>query len=230
MRYSSGGRAFNAAFRINLAAVLGDLQRPREAIEQLQLAISLHGGNRPELHNNIGVAHERLGELREAAESYRKALAIDPNYADPHAHLGNVLRKVVVARFTRTLGTLLGSGVPILDGLEIVAKTAGNVVVMKGIMYAREKISEGRDLAGPLAETRVFPPMAVQMMGVGEQTGAMDAMLQKIADFYEDEVDVAVAALTKVMEPLMMVFLGGIVGGLIVAMYLPIFELADNIK
>src|SRR5205823_469268 len=93
VRYSSGARALNATFRINLAAVLGDLQRPREAIEQLQLAISLHGGNRPELHNNIGVAHERLGELREAAEAYRQALAIDPNYADPHAHLGNVYRK-----------------------------------------------------------------------------------------------------------------------------------------
>jgi type IV pilus assembly protein PilC len=144
--------------------------------------------------------------------------------------IGNVLRKVVVARFTRTLGTLLGSGVPILDSLEIVAKTAGNVVIRDAIMYAREKISEGKDLAGPLAETRAFPPMVVQMIGVGEQTGAMDAMLQKIADFYEDEVDVAVAALTSLLEPIMMVFLGGVVGGLIVAMYLPIFELAGNIK
>jgi type IV pilus assembly protein PilC len=144
--------------------------------------------------------------------------------------IGNVLRKVVVARFTRTLGTLLSSGVPILDSLEIVAKTSGNKVVKKALMYAREKISEGKDLAGPLAETRVLPPMVVQMIGVGEQTGAMDAMLQKIADFYEDEVDVAVDALTAMLEPIMMVFLGTVVGGLIVAMYLPIFEMAGNIK
>jgi type IV pilus assembly protein PilC len=144
--------------------------------------------------------------------------------------IGNVLRKVIVARFTRTMGTLLASGVPILDSLDIVAKTAGNVVVKNGILYAREKISEGKDLATPLAETHVFPAMVVQMIGVGEQTGAMDAMLQKIADFYEDEVDVAVAALTSMLEPIMMVFLGVVVGGLIIAMYLPIFELAGNIK
>ncbi len=144
--------------------------------------------------------------------------------------IGNVLRKVAVARFTRTMGTLLSSGVAILDALEIVAKTAGNVVIHDAIMYAREKISEGKTMAEPLAETGVFPPMVVQMIGVGEQTGAMDVMLQKIADFYEDEVDVAVGALTKAMEPLMMVFLGGIVGGLIIAMYMPIFEMAGNVK
>lgn len=143
--------------------------------------------------------------------------------------IGPVLRKVVVARFTRTLGTLLSSGVPILDSLSICAKTSGNKIVMASIMFAREKISEGSDLAGPLAETRVFPPMVVQMIGVGEQTGAMDQMLQKIADFYEDEVDAAVSAMTALMEPIMMVFLGGIIGGLIVAMYLPVFELAGNI-
>lgn len=144
--------------------------------------------------------------------------------------VGTVIRKVVVARFTRTMGTLLSSGVPILDSMEIVAKTAGNRVVKRGLLWVREKISEGKDMAGPLAETRVFPPMVVQMIGVGEQTGAMDAMLQKIADFYEDEVDVAVAALTSMLEPIMMVFLGVVVGGLIIAMYLPIFELAGNIR
>jgi len=144
--------------------------------------------------------------------------------------LGNVLRKVVVARFTRTLGTLLSSGVPILDSLSICARTSGNKVVMAGINHARDKIAEGQDLAGPLSETRVFPPMVVQMIGVGEQTGAMDQMLQKIADFYEEEVDVAVAALTSMLEPIMMVFIGGIIGALIVAMYLPVFELAGNIK
>ena len=136
----------------------------------------------------------------------------------------------MVARFTRTMGTLMSSGVPILDGLEIVAKTAGNRVVSKAIMYARQKISEGKDLAGPLAESNVFPPMVVQMIGVGEQTGAMDTMLQKIAEFYEDEVDVAVSAMTSMLEPIMMVFLGVVIGGLIIAMYLPIFELAGNIK
>ena len=144
--------------------------------------------------------------------------------------IGNVLRKVAVARFTRTMGTLMSSGVAILDAMEIVAKTAGNVVIYDALMYTRLKISEGKSMAEPLTETKVFPPMVVQMIGVGEQTGAMDAMLQKIADFYEDEVDVAVSAMTKMMEPLMMVFLGGIVGGLIIAMYLPIFEMAGNIK
>jgi type IV pilus assembly protein PilC len=141
-----------------------------------------------------------------------------------------VLRKVVVARFTRTMGTLLSAGVPILDAMDIVAKTAGNKVIAKAILHGRQKISEGKDMASPLAETGVFPPMVVQMIGVGEQTGAMDTMLQKIADFYEDEVDVAVAALTSMLEPIMMVFLGVIIGGLIISMYLPIFELAGNIK
>ncbi|HWB73899.1 MAG TPA: type II secretion system F family protein [Nannocystaceae bacterium] len=144
--------------------------------------------------------------------------------------LGPVMRKVAVARFTRTLGTLLSSGVPILDGLEIVAKTSGNLVVGRAIMYARAKISEGKDVASPLMETGVFPPMVVQMIGVGEQTGAMDEMLQKIADFYEDEVDTAVSAMTALLEPIMLVFLGGIVGGMLIAMYMPIFEVAGNIK
>ncbi len=143
--------------------------------------------------------------------------------------IGPTLRKIVVARFTRTLGTLLSSGVPILDALDICAKTAGNVVVQAGILRARDKISEGHDMAGPLAESKVFPSMVVQMIGVGEQTGAMDQMLQKIADFYEEEVDAAVAAMTSLIEPIMMAFLGIVVGGLIVAMYLPIFKLAGNI-
>ena len=144
--------------------------------------------------------------------------------------IGGVLRKIVVARFTRTLGTLLASGVPILDALEICAKTAGNKVVSRGILHARNKISEGFDMAGPLGDTKVFPTMVVQMIGVGEQTGAMDQMLQKIADFYEDEVDTAVSSMTSLIEPVMMAFLGIVVGGLIVAMYLPIFKLAGNIK
>lgn len=144
--------------------------------------------------------------------------------------IGPVLRKVAVARFTRTLGTLLSSGVPILDALDIVARTAGNVVVEEAILYARGKISEGKNMAGPLMETNVFPPMVVQMVGVGEQTGALDAMLSKIADFYEEEVDVAVAALTSLIEPLMMVSIGGTVGVVLIAMYLPIFSIAGKIK
>jgi len=143
--------------------------------------------------------------------------------------IGPTLRKIVVARFTRTLGTLLGSGVPILDALDICARTSGNRVVQNGILKARDKISEGHDMATPLAESRVFPSMVVQMIGVGEQTGAMDQMLQKIADFYEEEVDAAVSALTSLIEPVMMAFLGVVVGGLIIAMYLPIFKLASNI-
>jgi type IV pilus assembly protein PilC len=144
--------------------------------------------------------------------------------------MGSVLRKIVVARFTRTLGTLLTSGVPILDALDICARTAGNKVVEQGIMRARDKIAEGHDMAGPLADSKVFPTMVVQMIGVGEQTGAMDQMLQKIADFYEEEVDAAVSALTSLIEPVMMAFLGVVVGGLIIAMYLPIFKLAGNIQ
>lgn len=144
--------------------------------------------------------------------------------------IGNVMRKIAVARFTRTLGTLLSSGVPILDALDIVARSAGNRVVARAITYARAKISEGKDIASPLLETGVFPPMVVQMIGVGEQTGAMDDMLQKIADFYEEEVDAAVSAMTALLEPIMLVVLGGVVGGLLIAMYLPIFEVAGNIK
>jgi type IV pilus assembly protein PilC len=144
--------------------------------------------------------------------------------------MGPVFRKIAVARFTRTLGTLLSSGVPILDALEIVARTAGNVVVEEAIMYSRVKISEGKNMAGPLMETNVFPPMVVQMVGVGEQTGALDSMLSKIADFYEEEVDVAVSALTSLIEPIMMVGIGGTVGVVLIAMYLPIFSIAGKIK
>jgi type IV pilus assembly protein PilC len=143
---------------------------------------------------------------------------------------GPLIRKVAVARFTRTMGTMLSSGVPILDSLEIVAKAAGNRTIEKAILYVRAKISEGKNIAGPLAETGVFPPMVVQMIGVGEATGAMDQMLNKIADFYDDEVDVAVGSLTSMLEPLMMVFLGGTVGYFMIAMYLPIFSMAGAIK
>ncbi len=143
---------------------------------------------------------------------------------------GSLVRKVAVARFTRTLGTMISSGVPILDALEIVAKSAGNRIIEQAVLFVRARISEGKNMASPLADTKVFPPMVVQMIGVGEATGAMDQMLSKIADFYDDEVDVAVAALTSMIEPVMMVFLGGVVGGFLVAMYLPIFSIAGNIK
>jgi type IV pilus assembly protein PilC len=144
--------------------------------------------------------------------------------------LGPVIRKVAVARFTRTLGTMISSGVPILDALDVTAKTAGNRSVEEAIYYVRGKIAEGKNIAGPLLETKVFPPMVVQMIGVGEATGAMDTMLNKIADFYDDEVDTAVAGLTAMIEPLMMVFLGGVVGGFLIAMYLPIFAIAGAVK
>jgi len=138
---------------------------------------------------------------------------------------GILLRKVAVAKFTRTLGTLISSGVAILDGLEITARTAGNKVVEEAIMKTRVSIAEGKTIAAPLKETTVFPPMVVQMIAVGEQTGALDSMLAKIADFYDEEVDTAVANLTSLLEPLLMVFLGVVIGGVVVAMYLPIFKL-----
>jgi type IV pilus assembly protein PilC len=143
---------------------------------------------------------------------------------------GPVIRKVAVARFTRTLGTMISSGVPILDALDVTAKTAGNRIIEEGIYYVRTKISEGKNIAGPLMETKVFPPMVVQMIGVGEATGAMDAMLNKIADFYDDEVDAAIAGLTSLIEPVMMVFLGVVVGGFLIAMYLPIFNIAGAVQ
>jgi len=144
--------------------------------------------------------------------------------------IGAVLRKVAVARFTRTMSTMLSSGVPILDALEIVAKSAGNVVIEKALYYARQKISEGRTMAEPLGETKVFPSMVVQMIGVGEATGAMDTMLSKIADFYDEEVDVAVGALTSLLEPVIMMVLACMLGGLVIAMYLPIFSIAGAVS
>lgn len=139
---------------------------------------------------------------------------------------GNLLKKSAVARFTRTLGTMISSGVPILDALEIVAKTSGNVVLEEIIYEVRSSIAEGQTIAEPLSEAAIFPRMVVQMISVGEATGALDTMLNKIADFYDDEVDAAVEALTSMLEPLLMVFLGGAIGGLVIAMYLPIFQMA----
>jgi type IV pilus assembly protein PilC len=143
--------------------------------------------------------------------------------------IGPLLRKVAVARFTRTLGTMIASGVPILDALDIVARTAGNVVIEDALNSVKAAISEGKTIAEPLAESGVFPSMVVQMIAVGEETGAMENMLGKIADFYDEEVDAAVEALTALLEPVMMVVLGGTVGGLLIAMYLPIFKIAETI-
>ncbi len=142
---------------------------------------------------------------------------------------GDLVRKAAVAKFTRTFGTMISSGVPILDALDIVARAAGNKTVEAAIYHVRDRITEGKSMSEPLMETGVFPPMVVQMIGVGEATGALDTMLSKIADFYEEEVDVAVDALTSLLEPVMMVFIGGTVGGMLIAMYLPIFEIAGNI-
>ena len=142
---------------------------------------------------------------------------------------GNLLRKVAIAKFTRTLGTLVSSGVPLLDGMDITAKTSGNKVIEHAVQESRISISEGKTIAEPLGETGVFPPMVVQMISIGESTGALDSMLGKIADFYDEEVNTAVEALTSMLEPLLMVFLGGSVGFIIIAMYMPIFGLANLI-
>jgi type IV pilus assembly protein PilC len=143
--------------------------------------------------------------------------------------VGPLLRKIAVARFTRTLGTLISSGVPILEGLDITARTSGNAVVEKAITQTRKAVEAGRSLVDPLKETDVFPGMVTQMIGVGEQTGAMDAMLQKIADFYEDEVDSAVKDMLTAIEPIMIVVLGVIVGGVVISMYLPLFALIGKL-
>jgi type IV pilus assembly protein PilC len=154
---------------------------------------------------------------REAVDDYLLKLPI----------FGSLIRKVAIAKFTRTLGTMLSSGVPILEGLEIVARTAGNKTVEKAILKTKLSIGEGKTIAEPLGASGVFPPMVVQMISVGESTGALDSMLSKIADFFDDEVDASVAALTSLLEPLLMVFLGSAIGALVVAMYLPIFQMAS---
>jgi type IV pilus assembly protein PilC len=163
-------------------------------------------------------------------------------YATPSGHLnldrlmlsspvlGDMLRKSAVSRFTRTLGTLIASGVSILDGLEITAKTAGNRVIHDAVMESRNSIAGGETIAAPLQKSKVFPPMVISMIAVGEQTGGLDEMLTKIADFYDEEVDAAVANLLSAMEPVMIVFLGGVVGGMVIAMYLPIFNMINLVQ
>jgi type IV pilus assembly protein PilC len=144
--------------------------------------------------------------------------------------MGILMRKIAVARFTRTLGTLIASGVPILEGLDITARTAGNAVVERALQQVRKSLEEGKSLTEPLKESEVFPGMVTQMISVGEQTGAMDAMLQKIADFYEEEVDAAVKDLLTALEPIMIVFLGVVVGGVVISMYMPLFSLIGKLS
>ncbi len=177
---------------------------------------------------SIATAVVVVAFLQGRKRSYKFRKATDAAFLKAPV-FGSLLRKVAVARFTRTLGTMIASGVPILDGLDIVSRTAGNVIVEEALQDVKTAISEGKTIAEPLAESDVFPSMVVQMIAVGEETGAMESMLSKIADFYDDEVDAAVDALTAMLEPAMMVGLGGTVGSLLVAMYLPIFKIAETI-
>ena len=166
--------------------------------------------------------------LRRYYVTYRGRRVID-NMVLKMPVLGDIMRKIAVARFCRTLATLTASGVPILDGLEITAKTAGNAIIEDAIMLVRKSVESGRTIAEPLHETKVFPAMVVQMIGVGEQTGALDAMLNKIAEFYEEEVDNAVQGLMKLMEPIMIGILGVVIGTIVIAMYMPMFDLISKI-
>jgi type IV pilus assembly protein PilC len=166
-------------------------------------------------------------------QAYRRSLAFKYQVHRFNLKLpvfGNIIKKVAVARFTRTLGTMISSGVPILDALDITARTAGNMLIEEELQSCRASITEGKTLAEPLSESKIFPSMMVQMMAVGEETGSMEIMLTKIAEFYDDEVDVAVGALTSMLEPVMMVFMGGSIGTILIAMYLPIFKIADSIN
>ena len=177
----------------------------------------------------LGVVLAIAGALRYAYSTPGGQLTIDRTLLRVPI-IGPLLRKSAVARFTRTLGTLVSSGVSILDGLEITAKTAGNRVIQDAVMESRASIAGGETISEPLKRAGVFPPMVVQMINVGEQTGGLDEMLTKIADFYDEEVDQAVEALLSALEPIMIVFLGGIVGGMIVAMYLPIFDMVNAVQ
>ncbi len=172
----------------------------------------------------FGVTIATVYFLRRYHETYRGKRVLDGILLKAPV-LGMLLRKIAVARFCRTLATLTSSGVPILDGLQITARTAGNSVIEDAIMATRKSVEEGKTISEPLADTEVFPSMVVQMIAVGEQTGALDTMLSKIADFYEDEVDNAVAGLMKLLEPLLIAFLGVAIGGIVIAMYMPMFSL-----
>jgi type IV pilus assembly protein PilC len=177
----------------------------------------------------IGLVVVAITGVKKYYATPKGRMAID-KFALKTPVFGDLIRKASVAKFTRTLGTLLSSGVPLLDGLVICAKTSGNKVIEESLMNARVSISGGKTIAEPLTQSQVFPKMVTHMIAVGESTGALDAMLGKIADFYEDEVDQAVASLTSLLEPMMMVFLGVVIGFIVIAMYLPIFKMASAIS
>jgi type IV pilus assembly protein PilC len=175
-----------------------------------------------------GVIFGTIYALRRYHETYKGKRVLD-GIVLKMPILGMLMRKIAVARFCRTLSTLTASGVPILDGLQITARTAGNSIVEDAIMATRKSVEEGKTISEPLADTDVFPSMVVQMIAVGEQTGALDTMLSKIADFYEDEVDTAVAGLMKLLEPVLIAFLGVAIGGIVIAMYMPMFTLIGKV-
>ena len=187
-----------------------------------------------QLPRQLHALHHRRHRRRSATPSRRTTRPTSGKYQIDGITLkmpvlGLLMRKIAVARFCRTLSTLLSSGVPILDGLDITARTSGNSVVEEAILTTRKSIERGETISAPLKETGVFPPMVTQMIAVGETTGALDTMLSKIADFYEEEVDTAVAGLLTLLEPIMIAFLGGVVGGIVIAMYLPIFDLISQL-
>jgi type IV pilus assembly protein PilC len=175
-----------------------------------------------------GIIFGTIYTLRRYHETYKGKRVLD-GIVLKMPILGMLMRKIAVARFCRTLSTLTASGVPILDGLQITARTSGNAIVEDAIMATRKSVEEGKTISEPLADTDVFPSMVVQMIAVGEQTGALDTMLSKIADFYEDEVDTAVAGLMKLLEPVLIAFLGVAIGGIVIAMYMPMFTLIGQI-
>ena len=191
-----------------------------------QIVINLSNFVIAYLHVMIAGAILTVIGIRQAYKTDRGRLFLD-SFLLKVPVIGGLILKASIARFSRTLGTLVSSGVPILDALTITAKTAGNKVIERTVFGVRESISQGRTMLEPLIQSKVFPPMVCQMIGAGELTGAIDQMLQKIADFYEDEVDTAVASLTALMEPLVIVVLGTVIGGLVIAMYLPIFQLGS---
>ncbi|HEY8515371.1 MAG TPA: type II secretion system F family protein [Candidatus Binatia bacterium] len=191
-----------------------------------QIVINLSNFVVANLHFMVGAVVIAVVALRYTYRTERGRLYLDQAMLR-FPIIGELIRKAAIARFSRTLGTLVSSGVPILDSLTITARTAGNKVVERAVFAIRESISQGRTMLEPLTQSGVFPPMVCQMVGAGEMTGAIDQMLQKIADFYEEEVDVAVANLTALMEPLVIVVLGTVIGGLVIAMYLPIFQLGS---
>ena len=193
-----------------------------------QLVVDFSEGTRANLHWILG---GMAGLIFGGMSFYRNPkgrLLVDEFLLEAPV-VGPLIQKVAVAKFTRTLGTMLASGVPILEALEIVSATAGNMVVENGLQRVREKISEGKSMSAPLAEIKAFPPMVVQMITVGESTGALDTMLSKIADFYDDEVDTAVSTMMSLLEPIIMAFLAVILGGLVISMYLPVFTMAGSI-